>query len=122
MSAIESVAFRGINVTPKTNWCFLEVRTADGLTGIGECTLANQEPLLDIDITIGKINHLGPLFGNGNPVGRHVKLALAHRHDHPVPRTLDKLRHAVKALTNLVPGIIIPPGRLAGIGVDVVER
>jgi galactonate dehydratase len=49
MAQIESVAFRGINVTPKTNWCFLEVRTADGLTGIGECTLANQEGLLEAE-------------------------------------------------------------------------
>jgi galactonate dehydratase len=46
MSRIESVAFRGINVTPRTNWCFLEVRTADGLVGIGECTLANHEAVL----------------------------------------------------------------------------
>jgi galactonate dehydratase len=46
---IEAVAFRGINVTPKTNWCFLEVRTEDGRTGIGECTLANQEGLLEAE-------------------------------------------------------------------------
>ncbi|WP_237213553.1 mandelate racemase/muconate lactonizing enzyme family protein [Falsiroseomonas oryziterrae] len=51
MSAIASVAFRGINVTPKTNWCFLEVRTEDGLLGTGECTLANQEPLLEAEAT-----------------------------------------------------------------------
>ena len=46
MSRIERIEFRGVNVTPKTNWCFLEVWTADGLHGIGECTLANQEGLL----------------------------------------------------------------------------
>jgi galactonate dehydratase len=49
--AIAEVAFRGISVTPKTNWCFLQVRTADGLTGIGECTLANQEGLLEAEAT-----------------------------------------------------------------------
>jgi galactonate dehydratase len=49
MMRIEAVAFRGINVTPKTNWCFLEVRTEDGRTGLGECTLANQEPLLEAE-------------------------------------------------------------------------
>jgi galactonate dehydratase len=43
MSRIEHVEFRGVNVTPRTNWCFLEVRTEDGLAGIGECTLANHE-------------------------------------------------------------------------------
>jgi galactonate dehydratase len=47
--AIADLVFRGINVTPKTNWCFLEVRTADGLTGLGECTLANQEGLLEAE-------------------------------------------------------------------------
>jgi galactonate dehydratase len=46
---IAQVAFRGINVTQKTNWCFLEVRTEDGLTGIGECSLANQEGLLEAE-------------------------------------------------------------------------
>lgn len=47
---IESVAFRGFNVTPKTNWSFLEVHTADGLVGLGECTLANQEPLVQAEV------------------------------------------------------------------------
>lgn len=43
---IASLDFIGVNVTPKTNWSFLLLRTACGRTGIGECTLANQEPLL----------------------------------------------------------------------------
>lgn len=43
---IAAVEFLGVNVTPKTNWCFLLVRTADGRVGTGECTLANQETLL----------------------------------------------------------------------------
>jgi galactonate dehydratase len=43
---ISGIEFLGVNVTPKTNWCFLAVRTEDGLTGIGECTLADQEALL----------------------------------------------------------------------------
>lgn len=49
MSRIARLAFRGINVTPKTNWSFLEVTTEDGLTGLGECTLANNEPLLEAE-------------------------------------------------------------------------
>lgn len=49
MMRIEAIAFRGINVTPKTNWCFLEVWTEDGRTGLGECTLANQEGLLEAE-------------------------------------------------------------------------
>jgi galactonate dehydratase len=47
---IESISFRGFNVTPKTNWCFLEVQTEDGLLGLGECTLANQEPLVQAEV------------------------------------------------------------------------
>jgi galactonate dehydratase len=46
MSQITQVEFLGVNVTPKTNWCFLLVGTEDGRTGVGECTLANQEALL----------------------------------------------------------------------------
>ncbi|MBR0671210.1 mandelate racemase/muconate lactonizing enzyme family protein [Neoroseomonas soli] len=46
---IASIEFLGVNVTPKTNWSFLLVRTEDGRTGIGECTLANQEALLEAE-------------------------------------------------------------------------
>jgi galactonate dehydratase len=46
MSRIDRIEFRGVNVTPRTNWCFLEVRTEDGLLGVGECTLSNHEGLL----------------------------------------------------------------------------
>ena len=47
---IRKIDFRGISVTPKTNWCFLEVHTEDGLTGLGECTLANQEGLMAAEV------------------------------------------------------------------------
>ena len=47
---ITRLDFRGIGVTSKTNWCFLEVHTEDGLTGLGECTLANQEPLMAAEV------------------------------------------------------------------------
>jgi galactonate dehydratase len=40
---IARIDFAGVNVTPKTNWSFLRVTTEDGLTGIGEATLANHE-------------------------------------------------------------------------------
>lgn len=43
---IASVEFLGVNVTPKTNWSFLLLRTACGRGGIGECTLPNQEAQL----------------------------------------------------------------------------
>jgi galactonate dehydratase len=50
MMRIAAVEFLGVNVTPKTNWCFLLVRTADGRAGLGECTLANQEGLLAAEV------------------------------------------------------------------------
>ena len=43
---ITGIEFLGVNVTPKTNWSFLLVRTEAGLTGTGECTLADHEALL----------------------------------------------------------------------------
>lgn len=46
---IASIDFLGVNVTPKTNWSFLLVRTQDGRVGLGECTLSNQEALLEAE-------------------------------------------------------------------------
>lgn len=46
---IAEIRFAGINVTPKTNWSFVEVRTEDGRTGTGECTLANHEAALAVE-------------------------------------------------------------------------
>lgn len=43
---IAALDFLGVAVTPKTNWCFILLRTEGGLTGLGECTLSGQEPLL----------------------------------------------------------------------------
>jgi galactonate dehydratase len=43
---ITALEFCGVAVTPKTNWCFLLLRTEGGFTGLGECTLAGQEALL----------------------------------------------------------------------------
>lgn len=40
---IAAIRFIGVGVTPKTNWCFVEVETADGRVGTGECTLADHE-------------------------------------------------------------------------------
>lgn len=59
MARITALRFRGINVTPKTNWCVLEVATEDGRTGLGECTLANQEPLLEAEATRLAANVVG---------------------------------------------------------------
>lgn len=47
---ITDVSFTGVAVTPRTNWCFLRVATADGRLGLGECTLANQEALLAAEV------------------------------------------------------------------------
>lgn len=47
---ITAVEFLGVQVTPKTNWCFVLVRAAGGETGVGECTLSGQEPLLAAEV------------------------------------------------------------------------
>lgn len=72
MSVIETLTFRGINVTPKTNWCFLEVRTADGRTGLGECTLANQEPLLEAEAARLAANVAGQDSAQRNRLARLI--------------------------------------------------
>lgn len=69
---IEAVAFRGINVTPKTNWCFLEVRTEDGRTGLGECTLANQEGLVEAEAARLAANVVGADARQRNRLARLI--------------------------------------------------
>lgn len=56
---ITAIEFLGVNVTPKTNWSFVLVRTEDGRTGTGECTLANQEALLEAETARLAANLLG---------------------------------------------------------------
>jgi galactonate dehydratase len=43
IAAIETIV---VNVSPKTNWTFVAVRTDAGVTGWGECSLNRWEPLL----------------------------------------------------------------------------
>jgi galactonate dehydratase len=56
---ITAVEFLGVNVTPRTNWSFLLVRTECGRTGIGECTLANHEAPLAAEAARFAANVLG---------------------------------------------------------------
>lgn len=63
---IASLDFIGIQVTPKTNWCFLLVRTDAGLTGLGECTLANQETGL-----VAEVGRLAALVAGQDPMERN---------------------------------------------------
>jgi len=69
---IAAVEFLGVNVTPKTNWCFLLVRAADGRTGLGECTLANQEPLLAAEAARLAANVAGQDARDRNRLARPV--------------------------------------------------
>ena len=69
---IASLDFLGVNVTPKTNWSFLLVRTDDGRTGIGECTLSNQEPLLAAEAARLAVNVAGEDAGNRNRIARLI--------------------------------------------------
>jgi galactonate dehydratase len=47
---IAAIRFAGVNVTPKTNWSFVQVATEDRRTGTGECTLANHEAVLALEV------------------------------------------------------------------------
>ena len=42
---VADIAYRVLHVSAKTNWSFVQVRTDDGLTGWGECSLNGWEPL-----------------------------------------------------------------------------
>lgn len=72
MTRIAELAFRGVNVTPKTNWCFLEVHTEDGRTGLGECTLANQEGLLEAEAARLAANVTGQDAAHRNRLARLI--------------------------------------------------
>jgi len=63
---IAALDFLGVQVTPKTNWCFLRVRSESGLTGLGECTLANQETALAAEAA-----RLGALVAGQDPLNRN---------------------------------------------------
>lgn len=69
---ITSVEYLGVNVTPKTNWSFLLVRTDAGVTGIGECTLANQEALLEAEAARLAANVVGEDAANRNRLARLI--------------------------------------------------
>ncbi len=69
---ITAIDFLGVNVTPKTNWSFLLVRTDGGLTGLGECTLANQEALLEAEAARFAANVVGEDAANRNRLARLI--------------------------------------------------
>ncbi|MFO1322783.1 MAG: mandelate racemase/muconate lactonizing enzyme family protein [Burkholderiales bacterium] len=46
MRTIAAVTPVVVNISPKTNWTFVEVAASDGATGWGECSLNGWEPLL----------------------------------------------------------------------------
>ncbi|WP_137125896.1 mandelate racemase/muconate lactonizing enzyme family protein [Roseomonas sp. HF4] len=69
---IAALEFLGVNVTPKTNWSFLLVRTECGRTGTGECTLANQEALLEAEAARLAANVAGEDAGNRNRLARLI--------------------------------------------------
>ncbi len=69
---ITSIDFLGVNVTPKTNWSFLLVRTEDGRAGLGECTLSNQEALLEAEAARLAANLVGADALARNRVARPI--------------------------------------------------
>lgn len=69
---ITALDYLGVNVTPKTNWSFLLLRTDDGRTGIGECTLSNQEALLAAEAARLAANVVGEDAANRNRIARLI--------------------------------------------------
>ncbi|GGJ39792.1 mandelate racemase/muconate lactonizing enzyme family protein [Neoroseomonas lacus] len=69
---IAALDYLGVNVTPKTNWSFLLVRTDDGRSGIGECTLSNQEPLLAAEAARLAANVVGEDAAHRNRIARLI--------------------------------------------------
>lgn len=69
---ITALDFLGVNVTPKTNWSFLLVRTDDGRSGIGECTLSNQEALLAAEAARLAANVVGEDAAHRNRIARLI--------------------------------------------------
>ena len=67
---ITALDFVGVAVTPKTNWCFLLLRTEAGITGLGECTLGNQEPLLAAEAARLAARVVGEPAGARNQLAR----------------------------------------------------
>jgi galactonate dehydratase len=52
ITAIESIEAIVVNVSPKTNWTFVSVRTDTGVTGWGECSLGRWETLLTAYVAV----------------------------------------------------------------------
>src|SRR5665213_1294914 len=46
MTRVAAFRAHAVNVTPRTNWVFVELATDDGIVGIGEASLNGWEPLL----------------------------------------------------------------------------
>ncbi len=46
MTRIAALRAHAVNITPKTNWVFVELVTDDGTIGVGEASLNGWEPLL----------------------------------------------------------------------------
>ena len=69
---IAAIEFLGVNVTPRTNWSFLLVRTECGRIGTGECTLANQEALLAAEAARLAANITGEDARNRNRLARLI--------------------------------------------------
>lgn len=47
---IDAIRLHGLGVSAKTVWTFIEVATADGRSGFGECTLSAHEPAMAAEV------------------------------------------------------------------------
>src|SRR5690606_9099322 len=83
--------------------------------------LANQQAHVNVHIADGEVHDLSAVFGDGDTVSGSVELAVRHSLDHAIPASLNVHRGAVQAGADLIPGIVVPAARDAGLGVHIVE-
>ena len=144
---VADIAYRVLHVSAKTNWSFVQVRTDDGLTGWGECSLNGWEPLQReyagswwpslIGATVGEVAEAGGLcaihlHSPGGLVAHSVRSAteqalldiLAQARDVPLWRLFGPaLRNDVEVYANINRATQprTPPGFAAAARVAVAQ-
>ena len=83
---------------------------------------AGQKTLVDANKSIGEVDDLFALVGDGDAIGGHIILTVGYGLDHTFPCRFNENRRAIQQFAHRSDGIIIPAGRLAGCGINVVKR
>ena len=92
--------------------------------GVGEAVLvgAHQHAHLGAHVGVGEVDLLLAVVADGDAGHADVGLAVGDRRDHRVPAHVDDLGLEVQPLGDLGHGVVFPADRLAGLGVDELQR